>query len=178
MVLAARAANELLPRYGNYIWNRLMTVSAEDCAPMVTGEVVALYDAWRKVTKDSSPTSRPALNGHRIFIAKAIVLLAKCKHSRDADELGILVSDRISDDDLDEALADCSAILDDEVPAEHFEIPAWVYDVHTRLGKRAGKTREQFLVDEHEALADASSMFANWRQMATSETYVQPELDL
>jgi hypothetical protein len=45
IVLASRAANELLPRYANYFWNRLLVVSAEDCHDLVTGEVVALYDA-------------------------------------------------------------------------------------------------------------------------------------
>ena len=72
ITLAATAANELFPYYANYIWNRLLTVSAEDCADMVTTEVVALYDAWLKVN------DRGKKDRGRIFFAKAIVLLAKC----------------------------------------------------------------------------------------------------
>jgi hypothetical protein len=30
ITFASRAANELLPKYGQYVWGRLMTVSAED----------------------------------------------------------------------------------------------------------------------------------------------------
>jgi replication-associated recombination protein RarA len=175
VVLAACAASELLPQYANYVWNRLMVVSAEDCAGLVTTEVVALYDAWAKRSKEST-NRRAASNGHRIFIAKAIVLLAKCKHSRDADELGLLVVDRIPDDVFMEALDEAEEILD--APPEHFEIPSYVYDVHTRRGKKAGGTRAQFIVDEHEALTNPSSMFTNFREMAESPVYVQTQLDL
>ena len=48
MIMSSRAVSELLPKHANYIWNRLMIVSAEDCGDMVTGETVALYDAWLK----------------------------------------------------------------------------------------------------------------------------------
>src|SRR3954470_3106395 len=95
IVMAARAVNELLPRYANYCWNRLMTVSAEDCADMVTGEIVALYDAWAKVNESSRDNSKG-----RVFFAKAIVILARCRHSRDADELNLLVADRLPDDEF------------------------------------------------------------------------------
>ncbi len=175
VVLAARAANELLPKYANYVWNRLMIVSAEDVSTMVTGEIVALYDAWKQVTRNVSPTAREPRRTGRIFTLKAIVLLAKTKHSRDADELGLLVVDRLPDDLFMAALDDVEEIMD--APAEHFEIPAYVYDVHTRRGKRAGRTKAQFIRDEHEALAGRTSIFANFDQMAASDTYVQPELD-
>jgi replication-associated recombination protein RarA len=168
IVMAARAVNELLPRYANYCWNRLLTVSAEDCADLVTGEVVALYDAWRKVNEGVKDNSKG-----RIFLAKAIIILAKCRHSRDADELNLLVADRIPDADFDAAIATCEAVALD---AGDFDIPDYVYDVHTRRGKRLGKTKQQFLINEHDALTDATTLFANFDQMASSETYVQPEL--
>ena len=172
VVLAARAANELLPRYGNYVWNRLLTVSAEDCAELVTGEVIALYLAWCKVSKDSSPNTKPAQRGHRIFIQKAIVLLAKSKHSRDADELGQLVSDRMPKAVFEKALAEAEAVPDDE----SFEIPEWVYDMHTSKGKRAGGTRDQFLRAEHDALMARSSIFCNFDEMVASWGYVEPDV--
>ena len=174
VVLAARAANELLPRYANYVWNRLMTVSAEDCADLVTQEVVALYDAWAKLTKDS-PRSKPAQKGHRIFVAEAIVILARCKHSRDADELGHLVSDRLPDERFMAALDECEEIL--ESPAEQFEIPEWIYDVHTSRGKRAGLNKRDFIRAEHDALTDSSTIFANVDEMIESDEYVQPKFD-
>jgi replication-associated recombination protein RarA len=173
VVLAACAASELLPQYANYVWNRLMVVSAEDCAGLVTAEIVGLYDAWAKRSKEST-NARAKANGHRIFVAKALVLLAKCRHSRDADELALLVVDRLPDDVFMEALDEAEDILD--APPEHFEIPEYVYDIHTRRGRKAGGTRARFMVDEHEALANPTSMFTNWREMAESPTYVQPQL--
>jgi hypothetical protein len=172
VILAARACNELLPKYGNYVWNRLLTVSAEDCAELVTGEVIALYLAWCKVSKDSNPNTKPAQRGHRIFFQKAIVLLAKSKHSRDADELGQLVSDRMPKRVFEKALAEAQAIPDDE----SFEIPEWVYDMHTSRGKRAGGTRDQFLRAEHDALMARCSIFCNFDEMVASWGYVEPDV--
>ena len=70
-----------------------MTVSAEDCADLVTGEVVALYDAWLKVNENDQGNSKG-----RIFFAKAVIILATARHSRVADELNLLVSDRLPDE--------------------------------------------------------------------------------
>jgi hypothetical protein len=108
-----------------------------------------------------------------VFIAKAIVILARCRHSRDADELNLLVADRLPDEDLDAALRHCGV---EAVDDRHFVIPDYVYDVHTRRGKRLGRTKEQFLRDEHEALTNASTVFVNFDEMVASADYVQPEL--
>lgn len=169
--LASKAANELFPKYANYTWNRLMTVSAEDCAEMVTQEVVALYDAWDKVNKGKGTKDKG-----RIFIAKAIVLLAKAQHSRDADELNILVSDRLPLEQLEEALAEVDELM--EIDSSDLEIPRWVYDVHTRKGKRMGMTKSKFLRDESDALTDKTSIFENLDEMIDSKDYVEPKLNL
>jgi hypothetical protein len=175
VILAAKAAHELWPKYANYVWNRLLCVSAEDCEGLMTQEVIALYEAWRKLTKDSK-RGTAAERGHPIFMFKAIVLLAKCKHARDADELHHLVARKMPEGAFEWELSLCEALED--IPAEQFEIPEWVYDVHTRRGKRRGMTKQQFLRDEHHALSRSSTIFANFEEMAASETYVQPELDL
>ena len=173
LVYAARAVDELLPRYANYCWNRLLIVSAEDCAEMVTAEIVGLYDAWLKVMENTNPNAKRPAMASRVFLLKAIVLLAKCQHSRDADELGLLVVDRLPDADFDAAIAECEAAV---VSDDDWLIPHYVYDVHTRRGKRQGKTRTHFIRDEHEALSDASTMFANFDEMADSDSYVQAKL--
>ena len=166
--MCARAINELLPRYANYCWNRLMTVSAEDCADMVTTEIVALYDAWEKVNQGKGDKSKG-----RIFFAKAVIILARAHHSRDADELNLLVADRIPDDIFDAAVAECEHTMTLDVT--EFEIPAYVYDVHTQRGKALGMTKQRFLVDEHHALTNATSTFGNFDEMVESRGYVQPE---
>ena len=42
--LAYYAANELLPHYRNYMWKRILTVSAEDCYDMITHRIMELHD--------------------------------------------------------------------------------------------------------------------------------------
>lgn len=166
--LAARAANELFPQYTNYIWNRLMTVSAEDCASLVTSEIVALYDGWLKVNNGKAGSKG------RVFIAKAIIILAKCKHARDADELNLLVSDRYPEDMFGAEVVGQVEDLIGVNTADDFEIPPYVYDVHTRRGKRMGKTKPQFMREESDALTDKSTVFDNLDQMIDSGTFVAP----
>jgi len=155
MILAARAANELFPKYTNYVWNRLMTVSAEDCASLITAEIVGLYDAWEKVNAGKAGKDKG-----RVFIAKAIVILAKCKHARDADELNLLVSDRYPAESFSAELIEQAESLIG-IESEDFQIPGYVYDVHTRRGKRMGKTKRQFMVEESVALVNSSTVLTS-----------------
>jgi hypothetical protein len=37
--------------YGNYVWKRLLTVSAEDVWGLITGEIKALHDSYALVNK-------------------------------------------------------------------------------------------------------------------------------
>lgn len=173
IVYAARAANELMPKYSNYVWNRLLVVSAEDCNDLVTGEVLGLCLAWSKVVATSSTESKAGSQGHPIFVYKAIVLLAKCRHSRDADELHHLLVKRLPDDEFEAAVKECTVLEDDG----SFEIPAWVFDKHTMKGKRSGATLEDFLRDEHDALTDRTSIFSNFDDMVESWGYHLPEFD-
>jgi replication-associated recombination protein RarA len=77
VVYASRAVTELLPKFGSYVWNRLMIVSAEDCGDLVTAEIVGLYDAWWKVTGGKFNPQRP--NYGLVFFMKAVVILAKAR---------------------------------------------------------------------------------------------------
>jgi replication-associated recombination protein RarA len=133
--------------YAPYAWRRLLTVSAEDCAGLITTEVKALFDSW-KVIHDSSkanPKNRGKARG-RIFLAKAVVLLCQARKSRDADHLTNLVYDPKAMDD--KVLAASIA----EARKQRAAIPDYAFDCHTREGKRRGKTRADFFLDEHDAL--------------------------
>jgi hypothetical protein len=108
-----------------------------------------------------------------VFIAKAIVILAKCKHSRDADELNLLISDRYPEDSF---AAEVISAVEEKIgiDSESFAIPDYVYDVHTRRGKRLGKTKPQFLREESEGLTNMTTVFDNLNEMIDSKTYVAP----
>lgn len=150
--VAGYFALELFPTYHQYVWKRLLTVSAEDCyGPMITQEVKALHDSFLFVNKGKK---RDRIGG-RIFISKAVILLCGWKHNRDADLLSNYVYDKKHgvDDELIEEYFE-------EVRNSEIEVPEYVYDVHTLKGKQMGKTKEDFFREEQAGLVNAQiSMF-------------------
>ena len=143
--LAGYMALELFPRYAEYCWKRLLTISAEDCYGLITQEIKSLYDSFWVVNKGKKGEE---LKG-RIFISKAVIILCTCGHSRDADLLSNYIYDKkalLSDEEIESMMG--------EVRNEKMQIPEYVYDCHTRKGKAAGKTKQQFFVEEEESLAN------------------------
>ena len=160
---AAYAAAELHPKYRNYLWKRLLTVSAEDCYGIMTKEIIALKEADDIVNGKSESRH----DDNWLFIAKAVTLLCMARKNRDADYVccNFMCPDRnlspeeIHEFDFSELHATC-------------EIPGWVYDVHTRKGKMNGKTKIDMIRDEQNALAPHQvSLFddGDWSQFVESE---------
>lgn len=149
--LAGYMALELFPKYSEYCWKRLLTISAEDCYGIITKEIMALYEAFKVINKGKKAEE---LKG-RIFISKAVILLCQAKHNRDADILSNYIYDKkyeLSDEQIEE--------LFEEVREERAEIPEYVYDVHTLKGKISGKTKADFFKQEEEGLSNKQvSMF-------------------
>jgi len=129
--------------FREYLWRRLLTISAEDCWGCITLEITALYGAWQQINKQKP-------GGGRIFASKAVILLCMARKNRDADHLTNLVYDPKRIDAAAEA-ADMEAGRADpaQVPEE---IPDYAYDCHTQRGKIAGKTKTHFFIEEQEAL--------------------------
>ena len=73
--MAYFAANELIPRYRNYLWKRLLTVSAEDCYDMVTGRIMELHNI---------DVSQPD-QANRKYIAIAVSTLLNVRKNREGD---------------------------------------------------------------------------------------------
>jgi replication-associated recombination protein RarA len=136
--LAGYCANEMFGRYRKYLWRRLLTVSAEDCNDCVTKEILALSQADEAVGQDGKIAG---YNRTKIFVAKAIVLLLKARKNRDADYFACNLM--LSEEEVD------VRILDD---AKVSRFPDYVYDMHTKKGRAMGKSNEDFIVDEQEAL--------------------------
>ena len=135
--------------YAAYAWRRLLTISAEDCAGIVTQEIKALFDSWvliDKAQKGKISTSIPVKQRGRVFLAKATILLCLAEKSRDADHLGHLVYDAqsVSETAIEQLLAEARTTTE--------AIPDYAFDVHTGKGRRAGKTRRDFLLTEDAAL--------------------------
>lgn len=125
--------------YRDYVWRRLLTISAEDCWGVITHEIEALYRAWQVIDKQ-----KPG-NG-RVFVAKATILLAQARKCRDADHLTNLVYDP-------KAIDDAQLEADLTAAREQTEmLPDYTFDCHTRAGRKAGRTKEDFFRSEHAAL--------------------------
>jgi len=127
--------------FTNYLWKRLLTISAEDCySSTITTEIYNLYKSWEVINK----TDQEKTKG-RIFISKAILILCRELKSRDADHLSILVYDKrnVDTNELEDILKDKS---------EKIDLPEYVFDCHTLKGKRMGKNKEQFIQDEFKCL--------------------------
>jgi len=128
--------------YHDYVWKRLLVISAEDCAGLITQEIRALHESWIFVNKKTNDKDMPKC---RIFVSKAVLLLCDAIKNRDADHLQCLVYDRtaIEPGRLEKFIEECDIKK---------EIPDYAYDVHTMEGKRAGKTKEQFFREEMNSL--------------------------
>ena len=123
--------------YKDYVWKRLLTISAEDCWGILTQEVMALYEAFKMVNKNNDKG--------RIFISKAVILLSMAKKCRDADHLQNFVYDKdcINEDEINQYL---------EGMAEKIILPEYTFDCHTMKGKKKGKTKKDFFVEEYNSL--------------------------
>ena len=127
--------------YYRYVWKRLLTVSAEDVELPITKEILSLHRGFEMVN-----TPKPPEMKGRIFITKAVILLCKAHKSRDMDHLQNLVYDlRVS---MDEGRIQHELMDSDE----YVEIPDYAYDCHTLRGKKRGRTKKDFFLEERESL--------------------------
>ena len=123
--------------FRDYVWKRPFTISAEDCFGIITKEIEALWQGHELVNKKAtSPKGR-------IFVSKAVILLCECRKCRDADHLQNLIYDR-KEIDVEKWIED--------VRLNPIPIPQYTFDVHTRRGKKQGRTKEEFFRDEFNAL--------------------------
>ena len=145
---AAYAANELSVKYRAYLWKRLFTVSAEDCYGIMTKEIVALYQADSYVNEKAKPGET-----NDLFIAKAVILLCMARKNRDADYVAcnFMWGDRpLTDEEFDE-FVDYEEV-ERLKSVTRFDVPDYVFDVHTHRGKMRGATMMNFFQEENEAL--------------------------
>jgi replication-associated recombination protein RarA len=125
--------------YREYLWRRLLTISAEDCWGLITAEIEALYRSWQVIDRQKK-------GGGRIFPAKATLLLAMARKCRDADHLTNFVYDPAAIE---------AAVLEADLAAARAQpedIPDYAFDCHTAQGRKAGKTKEEFFDEEYRAL--------------------------
>jgi len=140
--LAGIVAFEIATKYRDYLWRRLMTIAAEDCYGLVEQEIIALYEADKIVQSGRKEKGR-------VFISKAVVLLCREPKCRDADHLTVCVYGKhdVPDEEVQKFIEE----VEREYP-KPIKVPQYVYDCHTKEGRAAGKTKDQFIKDEFRAL--------------------------
>ncbi|HVU07835.1 MAG TPA: hypothetical protein VHG89_04750 [Verrucomicrobiae bacterium] len=141
--LAGYMAIELFESgYHQYCWKRLLTISAEDCAGIITQEIKALHDSFILLNEGAKKVRS------RIFISKAVIVLCQSHKCRDADHLQNFIYDR----EMLDAKELMQAIVEARRKPENLPLPEYTFDVHTRKGRAQGKTKGEFFQDEFFAL--------------------------
>ena len=145
---ASYAAYELYGKYYNYVWKRLLVISAEDCYGIMTHEILSLKFADDEVNKNCKGYERDP-----IFLAKAVTLLCMAKKNRDACYVGcnFMWPDKpMSEDELQKI---GHVNMQELRRLQEEEIPKWVFDIHTMKGKYMfKKTDLDMTISEEQAL--------------------------
>ena len=146
---ASYAALEWYPQFRKQMWNRLLVASDEDCHGVMTEEVMALCFSDNKVNG-----KKAANHANLLFIAKAIILLSMARKNPKANYIScdsLLTDSAMS---KEEFLASIDSSLVEHLMRSdfRFQIPDYVFDVHTYRGKRNGKTQLDFFINENKAL--------------------------
>ncbi|OGI90360.1 hypothetical protein A3B01_02310 [Candidatus Nomurabacteria bacterium RIFCSPLOWO2_01_FULL_41_52b] len=124
-------ALELFPKYSNYLWKRLVIISAEDMeSPRACAVVNALREAFYFTNEDKKKGNEYK---HRIFITKAVLFLSREVKSRESDHAQFHVDEIMKTGKL-------------------LAIPDFAIDFHTKRGKTSGATKRKFFEEEQKNL--------------------------
>ena len=115
----------------------------------MTEEVIALCS-----TDDKVNGKKPVANVNMMFVAKAVILLSMARKNPKANYISCdsLWTDSAMSNV--EFLASIDSSLVEQLMRSdfRFQIPDYVFDVHTYRGKRNGKTQLDFFIEENAAL--------------------------
>lgn len=124
-------ANELYVRYWSFLWTTIQKLAKEVCENFHDGikEIEALHNIDKEQHGQKNETS--------IYVAKALVILVKlCKYKES-------IFTRY------EKTCDVDMSRYDNIVRK---IPMYVFDCHTYIGKKQGKTKKDFVVEEQRSL--------------------------
>jgi len=121
-------ANEIGVRYKKYLWNVLLSEYSGKCSPNLAMELNSLkkVDFEQIGEKNETP----------LYLAKGIVLLLKEWKGYDLIDMR---NAKVETRPLDSG-------------PRHMRVPDYVYDCHTVIGRKRGKTKRQFVVEEQASL--------------------------
>jgi len=122
-------ASELdLAGFPDYLWRRLRIIASEDvgmAAPEVAAQVRALSENFTDQRKHNKTSKSPGgtRSGERLFIAQAVMVIARAPKSRMVDHVVMAIW---------------------EGDRSRHEIPDWALDKHTAKGRKMGRGEQHF----------------------------------
>ena len=179
---ASYAALELYPLFRKQMWNQMLTTSDKDCHGVMTEEITALCSSDDKVNG-----KKAANHANLLFVAKAIILLSMARKNPNVNYISCNSLWTDSAMSKEEFLASIDSSLVEHLMQSdsRFQIPDYVFDVHTYQGKRKGKTQLDFLIEENAALnPKQAGLFDNgnyceyYDRCRRMEYPIMPEYDL
>ena len=167
---ASYAAYELYGNFYEYLWKRLLIISAEDCYGIMTKEIIGL-----KLADDEVNKGRKGYDRDTIFVAKAVCLLCMAKKNRDACYVScnFMNPDTLISEKEFQEIGHINFSDLAKIKLEEEQIPSWVFDVHTLKGKyKLKKTDLDMTITEEKALKPHQySLFddGGWEEYYDSE---------
>lgn len=117
--------------YKEYVWKRMLIIASEDVGlaePQMATHIWSLYQIYTQLAKKKDKHCPEKLQ-----FVQAVVMLARCKKSRYID---MILADKFMTHSK-----------------THLEIPEWAYDMHTRKGRKMGRSGRQGIKHFYESSA-------------------------
>jgi len=116
-------AQELCPKYEDYLWKRISTIAYEDIGALVPGNIPSAISRMRD---DYFYFRKKGDIGAVLVLSNAILLLSRSEKSRIADNFLITMGDELDG-------------------GRNEEIPDYALDKHTRRGRQFRRKGEHFV---------------------------------
>lgn len=141
--------------YAEYVWKRMLIISSEDVGlaePQMAGQIFSLYQIYTKLSKKQEK-SKP----EKLQFTQAVVMLARCKKSRYIDMIL------------------CEKFMNHK--NVHLEIPEWAYDMHTRKGRKLGRSGKKGITHFYESSAKINNNGNVDGELELLESVIKTEMD-
>lgn len=126
--------------YGQYLWKRLLVISAEDIGPADPAALILTYAAWA-ATKDSTSSFSKAPGMRLEFLGVVLLHLCRAPKSREGDDF-------------------CWYVMERRARGWKIPVPDFALDDHTDRGRKMKRGR-QFWFEEASKLENAVEIREN-----------------
>ena len=141
--------------YREYVWKRMLIIASEDVGlaePDMATRLWSLYQIFTFLAKKKDKHAPEKLQ-----FTQAVVMLARCKKSRYID------------------MVLCQKFMSHK--NTHLQIPEWAYDMHTRKGRKMGRSGRKGIVHFYESSAKINNNGNVAGEQELFDKVMQTEMD-